>query len=142
MTESQLIEQVTRWAQHSYPHVELSPDAVRDLARVGTQTVSRVGATHGQRMTRHRMRAAAYRSARVDDKCGSLLSTIGVWLLWQIVDYLLHLWLRDGVETRCMHGMAAGLPAWSADEDGEVTQLECSAMVADKGSETDLIGGA
>jgi hypothetical protein len=91
-------------------------------------------------MTRRRLRVAAYRSAQADQKCGSLLSSIGIWILWQLVDYLLHLWLRDGVETRCMSAMAAGLPAWSADDDGEVTQMECSAMVAEHDGQSDLIG--
>lgn len=139
MTREDLIHRAAREFAISNPHTDLPADSVNELARVAVETVSRVGAGRGQ-MNPGRLKHAAVREARRDARCGSILSTIALWALSQLVQYLLHLWLRDGAETRCMMQVATGLPAWSKDDDGEVTQMECAAAVAAKGTDADLIG--
>ena len=140
MTRDELISRAAREFAISHPHTDMPAEAVNELARVALETVSRVGACHGTRMDSVRMKHAAHRAARHDARCGSILSTIALWALSQLVQSLLHLWLRDGAETRCMMQVAVGLPAWSKDDDGEVTQMECAAAVAAKGTDADLIG--
>lgn len=140
MTKDDLVDRVIREFSSSHSHADISYGSLRELARVATETVSRVGACHGSRMNSHRLSHAARRAAKSDARCGSILSTIALWALSQLVQYLLHLWLRDGAETRCMMSLATGLPAWSADDDGAVTQMECAAMVAGRDGNSDLIG--
>ena len=139
MTRDELIRRVATEFSISHPHTDLRPDSIGELSRVAVDTVSRVGAGRGQ-MNPGRLKHAAVREARRDARCGSILSTIALWALSQLVQYLLHLWLRDGAETRCMMQVATGLPAWSKDDDGEVTQMVCAAIVAAKGTDADLIG--
>lgn len=140
MTRDELISRAAREFAISHPHTDMPAEAVNELARVALETVSRVGACHGTRMDSVRMKHAAHRAARHDARCGSILSTIALWALSQLVQYLLHLWLRDGAETRCMMQIAGGLPAWSADDVGAVTQMECAAMVAGRDGNSDVIG--
>ena len=140
MTRDDLIRKTARGFSTSHPHTDLPQESIDELSRVAVETVARVGAVRGSRMSSVRLKHAAIRAARHDARCGSMLSTIALWALSQLVQYLLHLWLRDGVESRCMVEIAAGLPAWTADDDGEVTQLECSAMVAEQDGSSDLIG--
>ena len=140
MTRHDLIQKAAREFAISHPHTDLHPDSIGELSRVAVETVARVGAVRGSRMNSLRLKHAATRAARNDARCGPMLSTIAIWALSQLVQYLLHLWLRDGVEARCMMQVATGLPAWTAGDDGAETQLECAAMVAARGTEMDSLG--
>lgn len=139
MTRDELIRRVATEFSISHPHTDLRPDSIGELSRVAVDTVSRVGAGRG-RMNPGRLRHAAVREARRDARCGSILSTIAVWALSRIVQYLIYLWLRDGVEASCMREVAIGLPEWTEADEGEVAQLECAAMVAARETDTDCVG--